>query len=436
MFTRTLNQSTFVDSDARRLCGATPRSKLKRWIVALLCAGWALAPPAAAQDRPPAQSEAFDDSDFPDLDRLSQPVGASLEEAWRDIASQLSFDFRPQGLRPGLTLPVSGRLNLPFRELRISGGGLILKDKGYDRARQLAGLRLDAHVKSAAEPLRALARDARRISEARMKVAEAHQRWGNSPEASLRYGASVLGDLAVRWLALEESQRQDELDEVDISPETLARMNDVLAGIRKHTRPGEIYDAVAVRPQDNGLPAPAQFTWLMKQFDSEIADHAAVVWRERILPLARAAGGPRDSASRLSASALWSDERTAFSPLIGTSVRNNGDVTLTNVIIELVLDNGWERRTTYYFIPSWPKARLVTLYPHPHHAMQRELALRADVAAQYWATEASGAFGTRDAINPSPRRDAAQARRTAQDFEVQHIRHVRLWGAIAQLLVR
>jgi hypothetical protein len=387
-----------------------------------------------AGERTSVQGEAYDDSDFPDIARLSQRPGPAPLELWRDVASQLSFDFRVQGLRPGLTLPVSGRLYLPFRQNRLIGGGLFIKERGYGSAHLAARARLEALERATPAPLKSLVHRAAKLSEARTRLAIAHQRWGNSADASLRQGVGILADLGSRWLALEEAERQDELDDVEISEETLERLNDVLAGLRKHLRPGALYESLTQRPQDNGLPAPSQFTWFLSHADIELAEKSAALWRSDLLPLVAAAAGPVSPSGVLTPTVLWSDERTAFSPLQGVAVRNVGESTLTNVVVELRLHNGWEERTTYYFVPSWPRSRTVTIYPHARHVFQREWTVRARLSGRYWADESSGTLPAVESTSPNPRTDAAEIQRTAATFEQTLRTQIRLWGAIAQLL--
>ncbi len=387
-----------------------------------------------AQAPAPAQEQAYDDTDFPDLDRLLKRPGPTPAEVWQDIASQMSFDFRPQGLRPGLTLPVAGRLNLPFRRLRLAGGGF-LRDKGYGRAQSAAASRLRDIAAAAPPDLKSLALESRRLAEARMRIAEAENRWGNSVDASLRMGVAIIADLGSKWIALEESQRRDELADLDISDETVARLGEVMSAVSKYGRPNELYDTLVNRPQSNGLPAPAQFSWLLSQYDTEVADRVVALWRSKVLPHVVASAGLRTDSPLIAATVVWSDERTAFAPLQGVTLRNTGD-SLANVVVEMTLHNGWEERTTYYWIPSWPTGRTVQLSLHPRHQVQRDYTLRAKVNVRYWSDRASGTMPSLESVNVRPKPDAADAQQLAAQFERENAARVRYWGAIAQLIAK
>jgi hypothetical protein len=301
---------------------------------------------------------------FPDLNVLYEPLAATdPRAAARELARLMSFPLTSPA--DGRRFPVAERLWLPFRGMKLASEG-----SGYPEAENAVRYRLDELAAKAPGPWRAAAAEARGVLTARLKLARFNQVYGNTPDASL--GRDFVKFMSGMRRAANDLERELKKDEAagraGASDETLRA-----AGKLAYSgSPARIIELLEKESQGNGVPPPAEVTRYMTNADAVMAGEQSRFWARHLVPPLEAANLP--AADRLvRADPVWASfDKNEAQGLSAVAYKNVSGRPLTNVVLELRLENEYREATTlYHYAEHWPADAVLRAAPHPAWGGQR-----------------------------------------------------------------
>lgn len=358
---------------------------------------------------------------------------ADPNSVWRHLASLTSFPHLRDNRGPAW----GEQFFLPWRSKHptVTPGPygavtdmLLGRSPGGGKNQQYMELLFKEFDQMAAAPFPYLRRandDFHALFRARFQLAEADELFGNTPNSSIREFQQKVMLPAAKYEFQREVDRaelQERLDRdfpgkykvIDAPPSAASRghLRDFIQGAKGIT------DDVQQRAVVSGLRAYA---------DMAQVDQQASLWQTRLLPLAKKCAGPAATKPLVNIEGNW--KANAFAADRGKSVkltdfqlRNVAGRELTNVAVEMVVENEWgDRAEQYYFFDRLETAEGLRLTPHPRWEKRRLPFTNAvKVRWSVWADQGAEEGRTAALKNPTPIADATGARKDYLKYDAQY----------------
>jgi len=362
-----------------------------------------------------------------------KPDPSDPNYVWRHLASMASFPYLRDNRGPAW----GEQYFMPWRSKHptITPGGygtaadmLLGRSSGGGKNQQYIELLFQEFDRMAATPFPYLQRatdDFHALYRARIQLGEADELFGNTPNSSIREFQQKVMLPAAKYefqRELDRAELQDRLDrdfpgkyrviDAPMSAASQAHLRDFIQGAKG------LSDDVQQRAVVSGLLAYA---------DMAQVDRQALLWRAWLLPLARACGGPPAAKPLVAIDGNWkanvlSADRGKNVKLADFLLRNAAGRDLTNVTVQLLIENEWgDRAEQYYFFDRLETAEVFRLTPHPRWD-RRRIPFTNTVKARWsvWADQGTEEARAATLTNPTPIADAASARADFLRYDVQH----------------
>ncbi|MEI7686402.1 MAG: hypothetical protein WCL32_15390 [Planctomycetota bacterium] len=363
--------------------------------------------------------------DFPDLGSMIGPINKGPNNVWREVARLASFAYLPPDYTSVQRMPLTERLYVQFRGVRLANA----PKTGYLEAENAVLDRLNELVEAASPAERKAAIKAREVLQNRIKIAQANQLLGNTPDSSFLQGAELLARGMGKLKDLEDQLARDRKAKKGLTLEAGAKVDDLFESLSH-----QALEDLLLKRNRGPLPPPAVFSGYMAYGDMMLADQQAALWQEHLVPLAKRVAGPKAARPAVELTGAWKPigGGEKFDRFSAFKLRNSFDQTLTNAAVEVIAENEWgDRVRQYYFFKTWPAGATNICVAHPRWE-KRVLPYVRELKVTYslWADQATHEGATAKLSNPNPSPVAVTMRKNYVQYDAEYQAVGEVWSQI------
>jgi hypothetical protein len=356
--------------------------------------------------------------DFPDLDSISHRVNVNDPIVVRKELARLVSSSYYVGTG-GFRLPISERLAIPYRGQRMA----LLENSGYPNAEAVLLGRFDHLMTTPDSALKQDVRAAKELVANRLRLANANQIAGVTPDSSLLHFGRFLFNMQKEVGKLDDLLSRDQRDP-EVRAETLLQAAKALKAVHFSSYKELLGTEENPFGGRNERLTPAVIGGRLQFADYFVVDDLVALWRDRLLPPLTASAGSSTLPGSFDADALWrlNPSTPAFRLFELLRIDYKGGQPLTNVVMRLVAKDGRGGRAEhYYFFPEWKPNGSYSFKLHPRW-MDRKVSftMKIDFEWSIWCDQGRLERGSKSVTSVRPNPDPESWRRNYEKNDAEY----------------